>query len=137
MNRRRSSAGQRLASWPLLGSVYRIAVTIEETLPVARSGLRLVRAEARLARESVPPLLWSAVAALFGLWIMLGALAAGTVMSLTTAGWPLGWAVSLPAAAGFAVLLVGGFFAWRGIERLTFAESRARLHALLEVIDED
>jgi hypothetical protein len=133
----RPTVGHLLAAWPVLTTAYRAGVTIQEALPVARSGLRLVRAEARLARESVPTALWAIVAALIGFWILLSALVAGSVLALHAAGWAIGWAMLLPSAVGLAALLVGAWFVWRGIERLTFVESRQRLSALLEVIDAD
>lgn len=132
-----ASIAHVLAAWPLLGTVYRIALVADEALPVARRGLKLVRAEARLARESIPIVLWATVVAFLGLWILLGALAAGAVVSLAAAGWPLAWAVALPTAVGLLALIGGCLFVWRGVEHLTFVQSRARLHALLDMFDED
>jgi hypothetical protein len=137
MNTPRASLGHLLVAWPLLATAYRAVLAAQEGLPVARQGLKLVRAEARLARESVPGVLWASVLSLVGFWILLGALVAGAVTALVAAGWALAWAILLPAAVGLVALLGGAFWAWRGVERLSFVHSRERLKALLEVIDED
>ena len=137
MTPHRSTVGHLLAAWPVLGTAYRLALVVNEARPVATRGLRLVRAEARLAKESLPVVARAGLAALLGFWVLLDALVAGAVLALVAAGWPLGWAIALPAAIGLAALLVGGLLAWRGVEHLTFVQSRARLHALLEVLDEE
>ena len=137
MNAQRWTVGSMLAAWPVIGTAYRLSWTADEVLPLARRGIRLIRAEAQLARESVPLALYSALAALLGFWVLLAALVAGSVIALHDADWPLAGAIGLPAGIGLLLLIGGALLVWRGVERLTFVETRARVKAMLEVLDDD
>jgi hypothetical protein len=124
------------AARSVLDSAARVVIVGRHSVPIVRAWAGLIRAEGDLARDSLSGLLVAAFVAVFGGLVLLAALSAGAVLGLRELGWPLWAAIALPAGAGTAVAIAAGWIGYTRFVRLTFPETRRRLGALLEVLDE-
>lgn len=101
-----------------------------------RAHLRLLKVEVNFASSALPGMVASATVLFLCVIILLAVLAAGAVTGLANSGF------SVPAATAIAAvfpLVVGGIaagMAYARFEGMTLPESRKRIRALLELIDE-
>lgn len=120
----------------VLDSAARVVIVGRHSVPIIRAWAGLIRAEGDLARDSLSGLLITATLAVFGSLVFLTTLIGGAMLALRELGWPVWAATALPAGVGLAIALFAGWLAYARLLRLTFPETRRRLGALLEVLDE-
>ena len=124
------------AARSMLDSAARVVVVGRHAVPIVRAWAGLIRAEGDLARDSLSSLLIATAVAVFGALVFLAALIGGAMLGLRELGWPVWAATALPAGVGLALCIAAGWVGHARFVRLTFPETRRRLGALLEVLDE-
>lgn len=124
------------AAHAVLDTTARVLTLGRHTLPIVRAWAGLVRAEGDLARDSLASLLIAAAVAALGAFVLLTALIGGAMLGLRELGWPVWAATALPAGVGLCAAGLAGGFAYTRFVRLTFPETRRRIVALLEVLDD-
>ncbi|TDR46752.1 hypothetical protein DFR29_103288 [Tahibacter aquaticus] len=124
------------AARSMLDSTARVVIVGRHALPIVRAWAGLVRAEGDVARDSLSGLLLAAAVGVAGALIFLTALVGGAMLGLRELGWPVWAATALPAGLGLSTAIAAGWVGYTRFVRLTFPQTRRRLGALLEVLDE-
>ncbi|QBB70160.1 hypothetical protein ELE36_07160 [Pseudolysobacter antarcticus] len=119
---------------PSMRKIRRYVVVARATPAIIESYVRLVRAEATLAKENLKPLLIaSAVAAVCAI-VALSVLACGAVIGLHDRGIGLIVSIAVPVVITSVIGGIAGWSAYRWLGPSTFSESRKRLSWIVEAL---
>jgi uncharacterized membrane protein YqjE len=119
---------------PSMRKIRRYVVVARATPAIVESYVRLVRAEAALARSNLKPLLVASTIAAVCAIVALSVLACGAVIGLHDRGVGLTVSIAVPVVVTAVIGAIAGWSAYRWVGPSTFRESRKRLSWIVEAL---
>lgn len=123
-------------AYAVLDGAVRVTIAGRHVVPVVCAWAGLLRAERDRARGGAKRLVLLGAMAVTGGLVAVAALSTGAVLGLRELGWPVWAATALPTAAGLAAAIAAGALGYTRLVHVTFPETRRRIGALLEILDE-